>query len=64
MCKLKKITDLIDPNWWAEHIGEKSGIFEKARNSKIRAWGFLGLEDGNGGHGKLLLVVECYGYLK
>ena len=40
---LKKIADLIDPNWWAEHIGEKSGIFEKARNSKIRAWA-LGLE--------------------
>ena len=40
---LKKIADLIDPNWWAEHIGEKSGIFEKARNSKMRAWA-LGLE--------------------
>lgn len=43
MWPLKKIADLIDPNWWAEHIGEKSGIFEKARNSKIRAWA-LGLE--------------------
>ena len=28
---LKKIADLIDPNWWAEHIGEKSGIFEKGK---------------------------------
>ena len=36
-----KIADLIDPNWWAEHIGEKSGIFEKARNSKIRAWTWI-----------------------
>ena len=35
MWSLKKIADFIDPNWWAEHIGEKSGIFEKA--SKIRA---------------------------
>ena len=43
MWPLKKIADFIDPNWWAEHIGEKSGIFEKARNSKIRAWA-LGLE--------------------
>ena len=35
MWPLKKIADLIDPNWWAEHIGEKSGIFEKARGMEM-----------------------------
>ena len=30
------IKNILDPNWWAEHIGEKSGAYDKARNSKIR----------------------------
>ena len=31
---LKNITD---GNWWADKIGEKSGAYEKARNSKMRS---------------------------
>ena len=32
------IKNILDPNWWAGHIGEKSGTYDKARNSKIRRW--------------------------
>ena len=36
---LKKFKDWIDPNYWANEIGEKSGAYDKARNSKLRQWG-------------------------
>ena len=36
LIKLKK---WIDPNHWANKLGEKSGAYDKARNSKIRKWG-------------------------
>ena len=32
------LKNILDPNWWAERIGEKSGAYDKARNSKIRRW--------------------------
>ena len=32
------LKDIFDPNWWAERIGEKSGAYDKARNSKVRKW--------------------------
>ena len=35
---LKKIKDWVDPNYWANEIGEKSGAYDKARNSKLRQW--------------------------
>ena len=35
---LKKLKDWVDPNYWAEQIGEKSGAYDTARNSKLRQW--------------------------
>lgn len=42
---LKKFTtpltwlkDRIDPNYWASRVGENSGLYDKARNSKSRKW--------------------------
>ncbi len=32
------LKDRIDPNYWASRIGNKSGTYEKARNSKINKW--------------------------
>lgn len=40
---LKKLKDIIDPNYWATKIGEKSGLYNKARKSSLREWA-LGLE--------------------
>ena len=36
--KLKGIKNVADPNYWASKIGEKSGLYDKARNSKTRQW--------------------------
>ena len=35
---LKGLKDSMDPNYWAEKIGEKSGAYDQARNSKMRKW--------------------------
>ena len=35
---LKKLKDVVDPNYWAEKIGNKSGLYDKARNSSTRQW--------------------------
>ena len=35
---LKKLKDWTDPNYWGEQLGEKTGAFEKAENSKLRKW--------------------------
>ena len=35
---LKKLKDIVDPNYWAEKIGNKSGLYDKARNSSTRQW--------------------------
>jgi len=40
---LKKLKDIIDPNYWASKIGESSSLYDKARKSSIREWA-LGLE--------------------
>ena len=40
---LKKLKDIIDPNYWASKIGERSGLYDKARKSSLREW-TLGLE--------------------
>ena len=33
-----KLKDWVDPNYWAGEVGEKSGLYDKARNSKTRKW--------------------------
>ena len=40
---LKLLKDIIDPNYWATKIGERSGLYNKAEKSSIRKWA-LGLD--------------------
>ncbi len=35
---LVTLKNILDPNYWASKIGEKSGAYDKARNSKFRKW--------------------------
>lgn len=35
---LVTLKNILDGNYWAHKIGEKSGAYDKARNSKIRKW--------------------------
>ena len=35
---LIKLKDWVDPNYWASEVGESSGLYDKARNSKTRKW--------------------------
>ena len=35
---LKWLSDIVDPNYWASKISKKTGLEEKARNSKFRKW--------------------------
>ena len=35
---LKGLKNAVSPNYWADRIGEKSGAYDKARNSKLRQW--------------------------
>ena len=35
---LKLLSDIVDPNYWASKISKKSGLEDKARNSKFRKW--------------------------
>jgi len=35
---LKKLKDVVDPNYWANRIGNKSGLYDKAKNSSTRQW--------------------------
>ena len=35
---LKSIKNLVSPSYWAEKIGNKSGLYTKAKNSKLRRW--------------------------
>ena len=32
------LKNILDGNWWADKIGEKSGAYDRARNSKMRKW--------------------------
>ena len=32
---LKGLKNAVSPNYWADRIGEKSGAYDKARNSKL-----------------------------
>ena len=35
---LKSIKNFVDPNYWAEKIGNKTGAYDKAHNSKLAQW--------------------------
>lgn len=35
---LKKLKDIVDPNYWAGIIGEKFGLFRWAKKSSLRKW--------------------------
>lgn len=35
---LIKIKEWTDSNYWASKVGESSGLYDKARNSKTRQW--------------------------
>ena len=35
---LKFIKNIVDPNWWAEKIGWKSGLYDWAMESPLRKW--------------------------
>ncbi len=35
---LKAIKNSVDPNYWAEKIGNKTGAYDKAHNSKLAQW--------------------------
>ena len=32
------LKDRVDPNYWAERIGNKTGVYDKAHNSKFAQW--------------------------
>ena len=35
---LRSLKNWVDPNYWGQRLGEKTGAFEKAENSKLRKW--------------------------
>ena len=35
---LKALPNAVDPNYWAERIGTKTGAYDKAHNSKLAQW--------------------------
>ena len=35
---LERIQNIVDPNYWATKIGEKSGLYEWASKSPLRKW--------------------------
>ena len=35
---LVTLKNILDPNYWASKIGEKTGVYDKARKSKFRKW--------------------------
>ena len=39
---LKKLKDIVDPNYWAYKLGIESGLYEWAMTSPLRQWA-LGL---------------------
>jgi hypothetical protein len=57
------LKNILDGNWWAEKIGDKSGAYEKAHNSKLAQWSrsltgwkWWAWQLGSGGIG--LIVIE------
>jgi len=39
---LKGLKNIVDPNWWTEKIGMKSGLYKWSMKSPLREWA-LGL---------------------
>ena len=35
---LKKLKDIVDPNYWAQKIGIESGLYDWAMTSPLRKW--------------------------
>ena len=35
---LERIQNIVDPNYWATKIGEKTGLYEWASKSPLRKW--------------------------
>ena len=35
---LKKLKNWVDPNYWGQVLGDKTGAFKKAENSKFKKW--------------------------
>ena len=35
---LKLLKNIVDPNHWAEQIGNKTGLYDKAEKSSFRQW--------------------------
>tara|TARA_B100000519_G_C14211988_1_gene423096 strand:- start:129 stop:368 length:240 start_codon:yes stop_codon:yes gene_type:complete len=35
---LKLLKDIVDPSHWAERIGNKTGLYDKAEKSSFRQW--------------------------
>lgn len=38
MYPLTMIGNILDGNWWAEKIGNKTGLYDKAAESKVAKW--------------------------
>ena len=35
---LKMLSNAVDPNYWAERIGNKTGVYDKAHGSRLAQW--------------------------
>jgi hypothetical protein len=35
---LTKLKNVVDPNYWASRIGNKTGLYDRAENSSLRKW--------------------------
>ena len=45
---LKLLGNIVDPSWWADLIGEKSGAYDRARKpNKFKEWKLNNLYGNN-----------------
>ena len=35
---LTKLKNVVDPNYWASRIGNRTGLYDRAENSSLRKW--------------------------
>ncbi len=35
---LKKLKDIVDPNYWAVKLGNKTGLYNRVEKSSLRKW--------------------------
>ena len=52
---LTKLKNIVDPNYWASRIGNRTGLYDRAENSSLRKWA-LELE---GWHWWFYQLVVC-----